>query len=275
VFTNTQLLLLSGIGQPYDPVSGTGVVGKNYCYQVTGNVQVFMEEVETNNFMGSGANGMAIEDLNGDNFDHAGLGFVGGAWVFASPAHARPISMRPVPPGTPRWGRAWKAATARWYNHVFGIMASGANYAHRENYLDLDPTYRDRLGRPLIRMTYNFRDNDYRLSAYTTGAAARIAERLPLSLPPVVQPRRGDFNTVPYQSTHNTGGTIMGADPQSSVVNRYLQSWDADNLFIVGASVFPQNPAAPPTASVGALAYWAAEAITTRYLRRQERLVDA
>jgi hypothetical protein len=25
---------------------------------------------------------------------------------------------------------------------------------------------------------------------------------------------------VPYQSTHNTGGTMMGADPKSSVVNR-------------------------------------------------------
>jgi gluconate 2-dehydrogenase alpha chain len=27
------LLLLSGIGTPYDPVAQTGVVGKNYCYQ--------------------------------------------------------------------------------------------------------------------------------------------------------------------------------------------------------------------------------------------------
>ena len=33
----------------------------------------------------------------------------------------------------------------------------------------------------------------------------------------------------------NTGGTIMGADPRTSVVNRYLQSWDADNLFVMGA----------------------------------------
>jgi gluconate 2-dehydrogenase alpha chain len=88
-------------------------------------------------------------------------------------------------------------------------------------------------------------------------------------------PRRGNFNVVPYQSTHNTGGTIMGGDPRTSVVNRYLQSWHADNLFILGASVFPQNPAHPPTGAVGALAYWAAHAITTRYLKSPGPLVHA
>ena len=46
---------------------------------------------------------------------------------------------------------------------------------------------------------------------------------------------------VPYQSTHNTGGTITGDDPKTSVVNRYLQAWEADNLFVMGASVFPQK----------------------------------
>jgi gluconate 2-dehydrogenase alpha chain len=59
----------------------------------------------------------------------------------------------------------------------------------------------------------------------------------------------------------------MGSDPKASAVNRYLQSWDADNLFVIGASTFPQNPAHPPTGAVGALAYWAADAITARYLK--------
>ena len=33
---NVHLMLLSGIGQPYDPASQKGVVGKNYCYQTGG-----------------------------------------------------------------------------------------------------------------------------------------------------------------------------------------------------------------------------------------------
>jgi len=31
----------------------------------------------------------------------------------------------------------------------------------------------------------------------------------------------------PYQSTHNTGGLIMGTNPRDSAVNTYLQSWTA------------------------------------------------
>jgi gluconate 2-dehydrogenase alpha chain len=67
----------------------------------------------------------------------------------------------------------------------------------------------------------------------------------------------------------------MGADPKDSVVNRYLQTWDADNLFIVGASVFPQNQSYNPTGTVGALAYWAADAITKQYLKNPGPLVHA
>ena len=86
--------------------------------------------------------------------------------------------------------------------------------------------------------------------------------------------RRGNYNVVPYQSTHNTGGTITGANPKTSVVNRYLQAWEADNLFVMGASVFPQNTSCNPTGLVGALAYYAAEAITTKYIKQPGPLVQ-
>ena len=163
VFNNVLLMHMAGIGEPYDPATGKGTIGKNYCYQVSGNgVTVFFEDKEINPFMAAGAShGMNVDDANGDNFDHAGLGFFGGAWISAGGSNGRPILTRPVPPGTPRWGKDWKKATAKWYNHAVNIGASGCNYAHRENYLDLDPTYKDALGRPLIRMTFNFHDNDY------------------------------------------------------------------------------------------------------------------
>lgn len=275
VFTNTLLLRLAGIGEPYDPQTGRGAVGKNYCYQVGAGVQVFVEDRWLNPFMGAGALATAIDDLNGDNFDHGGLGFFGGAVISATTGGARPIQSRPVPPGTPRWGSAWKQATAKWYGRAFGIGASGASYAHRENYLDLDPTYRDALGRPLVRMTYNFRENDRRLAAYFGDVVERIAKAVDGGVTARSRGPLGDFSVIPYQSTHNTGGTIMGRDPKTSVVNRYLQAWEADNLFVLGASVFPQNASYNPTGTVGALAYWAADAIVGRYLKRPEALVQA
>jgi gluconate 2-dehydrogenase alpha chain len=43
VFTNTKLLLTSGIGRPYDPATGKGAVGRNCAYQTGGGVQVFLK----------------------------------------------------------------------------------------------------------------------------------------------------------------------------------------------------------------------------------------
>jgi gluconate 2-dehydrogenase alpha chain len=60
----------------------------------------------------------------------------------------------------------------------------------------------------------------------------------------------------------------MGTSPATSAVNRYLQSWDVANVFVVGANAFPQNAGYNPTGTLGALAYRTAEAITTGYVKR-------
>jgi gluconate 2-dehydrogenase alpha chain len=75
-----------------------------------------------------------------------------------------------------------------------------------------------------------------------------------------------DYNIVPYQSTHLNGGTVMGDDPKTSVANRFCQVWGMHNLFVVGASNFPQHGGYNPTGTVGALAYWTADALVTKYL---------
>ena len=65
----------------------------------------------------------------------------------------------------------------------------------------------------------------------------------------------------------------MGTSPATSALNKYLQSWDAHNLFVVGANVFPHNASYNPTGPVGALAYWTADAIKTRYVKKPGMLV--
>jgi gluconate 2-dehydrogenase alpha chain len=101
VFNNMLLMRLAGISEQYDPVTGKGALGRNYCYQVSGgNVTVFFADKEINPFMAAGASfGTNIDDFNGDNFDHGGLGFFGGAWISAGTSNGRPTQTRPVPPG--------------------------------------------------------------------------------------------------------------------------------------------------------------------------------
>src|SRR5215470_12127162 len=274
VFSNTQALLLAGIGEPYDRASGKGVVGKNYCYQFEANAEAFFEDKEWNPFMGSAGTSACVDDFNGEVFDHAGLGFFGGGYIVCGTAAAAPVSGRGVPHGTPRWGSDWKRATVKWYHHFTRFNTQGSVYANRENYMDLDPTYKDAFGRPLVRMTYNGTDNDHKMSRFLlTKVEAVIKAMNPTHYE--MRPRPKNFTIVPYQSTHNTGGTMMGSDPKSSVVNRYLQAWDAHNLFIMGASVFPQQHGYNPTGTVGALAYWSAKAITEQYIKTPGPLVHA
>ena len=265
-FHNVRLMLLSGIGVPYDPRAGSGVVGRNYAYQTGSGVQMFFDDKKFNPFIGAGALQQVIDTYNGDNFDHTGLGFVGGGSISCSSSNGRPILYRPTKPGVPRWGSAWKQATASTYQTAIGIGCQGSNYSYRDAWLDLDPTYQDPHGLPLLRMTYDWHDNERKMAAFMVERIKEIARAMQ---PSQIVPRglSDHYSIVPYQTTHTTGGAVMGTDPGTSAVNRYLQSWDVPNVFVIGASAFPQNHGYNPTGTVGALAYWAAAAIRTRYLK--------
>jgi gluconate 2-dehydrogenase alpha chain len=66
----------------------------------------------------------------------------------------------------------------------------------------------------------------------------------------------------------------MGADPRTSALNRYLQSWDVPNVFAPGANAFPQNNGYNPTGLLGALTYWSAKSIREQYLKSPGALVQ-
>ncbi|MCS2608224.1 GMC family oxidoreductase [Halomonas dongshanensis] len=271
-FENVRLMLTSNIGEAYDPATRRGTTGRNYAYQTANNVQLFFDDKNFNPFIGGGAVGMGIDDFNNDNFDHAGLGFFGGGSTRVTPIGAAPINARPTPPGTPRWGSNWKRATVDNYASTMSIGCEASNYSSPNNYLSLDPTYRDRLGRPLLRITFDFTENDLRMAQYVTEKTAEIARRMnPRQI--VANPRTGPWDGRPYQSSHVVGGFVMGADPGTSSVNKYLQVWGVPNLFVVGASAFPQNPGYNPTGTVGALAFKAADAIVNRYLRNPGEMI--
>lgn len=271
---NVHLMLLSGIGKPYDPVSQTGVIGKNYCYQTGAGATLFFEGRNFNPFINAGGSNATIDDFNiNAEFDRSPFGFVGGYSIGAGFNTALPIGYRPVPRGTAQWGTEWKAATSKWYQTAMNIGASGGVMANRYNYYDLDPTYRNAFGLPLMRMTFDYKDNEHRMGRHASERINALAKSMNPTHLNEASARTDPWTVVPYQSTHNTGGTIMGANPGNSALNKYLQSWDCHNLFVVGANVFPHNASYNPTGPVGALAYWTADAIKKRYIKNPGLLV--
>ncbi|WP_277587394.1 GMC family oxidoreductase [Psychrobacillus antarcticus] len=272
VLNNTRLLLTSKMGKPYDPKTRTGVIGKNYAYQNEGgNTAGFFDDKEFNLFAGTGALGACIDDFNGDNFDHTSLNFIHGANIAMSLTGNRPIANNSVRPGTPSWGKEFKAESLKYANRNLYIYAQGGSMPYAHHFLDLDPTYKDQFGNPLLRITFDWEEQDRKMNEFMGGQTSKIMKEMGAT-DLVTYSERGTYDIVPYQSTHNTGGVIMGDNPETSALNSYLQMWDFENVFVPGASAFPHNSGYNPTGTVGALSYRAAEGID-KYLKNGGSLV--
>src|SRR6185369_16131038 len=58
---------------------------------------------------------------------------------------------------------------------------------------------------------------------------------------------------IDQDASHHMGGTRMGSDPRTSVVDADLRVHGAENLWIAGSSVFPASGCANPTYTIVAL----------------------
>jgi len=275
--TNVKLLLrstsnvhASGIG------NDGGLVGKNYTYQLGGGGSSGLFEGERlNQFMGNGGIQALIHDFNADNFDHSDLDFIGGASIGSGSGERNPISSVGSVSGAngERWGKEWKDSLRTNWDSLAGIGTQGESLPYEDQYLDLDPTYRDRFGFPLLRLTFDWHENDYNMIRYLSVKMREIMEHMGaknIQTQEELQP----YSIGPYQSTHTTGGAIMGSDPSNSVTNKYGQVWDTPNVFVTGAALFPQNPGMNPTGTVLALAYLAGDGIVNQYLKSPGDLIS-
>jgi gluconate 2-dehydrogenase alpha chain len=270
---NTRLLLLSEIGEPYNPETGKGTVGRNLTHQVCFPATTAFFEKPLNRFMGSGAAGICVSDFDGDSIDHSELPFLRGGSLLAYSFGYRPMANFGVVPQTvkARWGSEWKKAALDSYDRTGSVVFLGEHLAYKGNYMDLDPTYKDYLGDPLLRLTIDWRDNERKMAEFAIPKSVELARAMGASnVTPF--PGLGSYDATRYQTTHVQGGTIMGSSPDRSVLNPYLQHWQIPNLFVLGASAFPQNASANPTPTLLALAYRAADAIVDRYLKNPAAL---
>src|ERR1700743_3877659 len=125
-----------------------------------------------------------------------------------------------------------------------------------------------------MRLTIDFHDNENKQNSVLTDKFAEIFRAMGATQLSK-EYRKGPYDITDYQTTHLCGGAVMGISPTTSALNRYLQSWDVPNLFVMGASAFPQNAGYNPTGTVAALAYWSAKAIREQYLKNPGPLMKA
>ncbi|MDF7651241.1 GMC family oxidoreductase [Pantoea sp. Acro-805] len=271
---NVRLLLLSKIGVPYNPVTKTGVVGRAYSFQTVSGAAIHFKDENLNQYIGAGALSSQVDDWNGDNFDHTGLGFIGGAGILVVARGARPIgNADALPPGSPRWGKEWKKAYTHAFQNTTFIFGQGTSFSHEDYYLDLDPEYKDDNGNALLRVTFDYNDNDRLSAKFIEEKSVEIGKAMGAETVIGTNSASGAYSPYNFASDHTIGGAVMGTDPKTSVLNRYQQCWDAHNVFVLGASSFPNNAGYNPTGTIGALSLWTAKAIIEQYLKNPGPLV--
>ena len=259
---NIRLLLLSKIGKPYDRNSGQGVVGRWLSNHLTYGATGFFTNRRIDSSLRTGAGWVVSDFENGLSApDGSAVEYIGGVQMHSSNLELKPKPDVIVPPGVPRWGRRWKEALRTYANSMVRINVTGEVVPHRDRYVDLDQTYRDAWGDPLLRLTYDWKENERLQVRAMSGIGREILRSAGADIVSVPENLSEHYNLAAYQNSHVAGGAVMGANPETSVVNPELQSWDLDNLWVVGASSFPRNPAANPTATVAALAMRASKSI--------------
>jgi gluconate 2-dehydrogenase alpha chain len=241
VYENVRLLLLSkSKAYPNGLSNNHGQVGRHYFSHNQGASATALFPRNLNIWYGLPAQGTAIDDWADDNFDHTRLDFIGGGNMFIY-SDRRPISAANMNTfgKAPQWGSAWKAFVRQNADRWSGSFLQKTTLPYEDNYLDLDPEVKDPLGFPVCRITVEFKENERRIAAFIkdkmvdwfTAAGAVAVERGTLT------------STGP--STHAYGGTRMGTNPDTNVVDRWGFSHEAPNLGILGASVMGTAAPAP------------------------------
>ena len=274
---NNRLLLLSRSPRHPDGIGNDrGRVGRNYTYQIYPQTVVGVwEGRRLNMYMGNTCTINILYDFNADLFDHSDLDFIGGMQLFSEPCEREPVNsvLGYTTASGKTWGAAWKKELGANWDSYAGINTEGESIAYADNFLDLDPHYTDRYGNPLLRLTFDWHENERNMWRFVYARSLEIMERMQPTRIVAKTPEIPDYNIADYQSTHPTGGCIMGADPGDSVTNSYGQVWDTPNVFVTGAALFPQNPGANPTDTVAALAYRTADALRDRYFKAPGELL--
>ena len=261
LWENLRLLYLSkddshpgGLGNNHNQL-GKNVMTKNFAHVLA----KFPDQI-FNRHTGSAIQSLILEDFLNEDFDAEENGFIGGATISAEPDFSPlAISREDLPPDIPAWGPAYKEHLLGW-QHMGRLRVQPDTLPYTTNFVDLDPLYRDRsgLGLPVLRVTYDMRDNEHKLAQWMEDKCQQIL----LEMGGQKLWRGPRFTGA--GSCHDLGGIRMGEDPNSSVVDPNLEVHDTPGLYVFSGGVFPSCPGINPTLTMMALCTRTAEGIVER-----------
>ena len=258
-YENSRLLLLSkSKAYPNGLSNNHGQVGRHYFGHWDSGAGIGVSAlfpVDLNVWYGAIAQNVTVDEFADDNFDHSGLGFIGGASI--------QVNMEKHPIGAaamntfgraPQWGSKWKAFVHENAGRWVSAYVQANTFPYENTYLDLDPDVKDPLGDPVCRVTSGPKENEPKQGLY---AGQKMEEWFRAA--GAIEVTKPQLGGGPGLTPHAFGGTRMGDNPETNVVDRWGFSHEAPNLGVLGASVCGTSGARNPTLTVQAVAWRTAE----------------
>ncbi len=165
------------------------------------------------------------------------------------------------------YGLQLKRDYRRYYGASVGLAMRGEMIPNADSYCEIDPTAVDRWGIPVLRFHWKWSDHEIRQSRHAqTTLRTIIAEMGGQVLDPMPDSSTDFGLQAGGRIIHEVGGTRMGNDRRSSVLNRHCQAHDVKNLFVVDGGPFVGQADKNPTWTILALAWR-----TSDYIAQQRR----
>lgn len=158
------------------------------------------------------------------------------------------------------YGKGLKEDIRRYYGATIGMAGRGEAIARIDNYCEIDPNVVDKYGIPVLRFNYKWSEHEIKQAKHMHDTFEELIHALggiPMGTKPGEDTMYGLEN--PGRIIHEVGTTRMGNDPKKSVLNKYNQSHDVKNLFVMDGGSFVSQADKNPTWTIMALAIRSSE----------------
>jgi choline dehydrogenase-like flavoprotein len=130
----------------------------------------------------------------------------------------------------------------------FNLSAQGEMLPRFENHIALHPTLKDKWGMPQLEINCRWSENEVAMMKDAAKVGAEMLVKAGL-----VNVTSGASNRNPGIAIHEVGTARMGHDPKTSVLNKYNQCHDVDNLFVTDGASFSSSAVQNPSLTFMAL----------------------
>ena len=146
---------------------------------------------------------------------------------------------------------------------TFGSGMLGQVLPYYEHHVRIDKTVVDAWNIPVLHIDTKYTANEFNMSRDAVDTGAAMAEASGFE----VLTKNYDPNPPGY-SIHEQGTCRMGDNPKTSVLNKWNQSHDIKNLYVVDASSFVSGGWQNPTMTILALSMRASEHLAEQMRQR-------